>query len=55
MQNSPVSPRSSVSPVVESATRISTCGCARPTVAVRWCSESSGNVCVDTGEVSVMP
>ena len=37
------------------AMRISTWGCARPTVAVRWCSESSGSVCVDTGDVSVMP
>ena len=33
----------------------STWGWALPTVAVRWWSESSGSVWVDTGEVSVMP
>jgi hypothetical protein len=33
----------------------STCGCTRPTVATRFSSGSSARVCVDTGEVSVMP
>ena len=50
-----VSQSITIAPVFGSAMRISTCGCTRPTVSVRWARESSGSVCVDTGDVSVIP
>ena len=55
MQNSPAVPVSTVAPVSGSTILISTWGWTRPTVEVRWCSESPASVWVDTGEVSVMP
>ena len=55
MQNSPGSPTGTGSPESGSVTLISTCGCTLPTVDTRRSSESSAPVCVDTGEVSVIP
>ena len=55
MQNSPGSPHGTTSPVSGSTTFTSMCGPGRPTVETRRSSESSARVCVDTGEVSVMP
>jgi hypothetical protein len=48
-------PRGTTAPVSGSTTLISTCGCMRPMVPTRFSSGSSGAVCVDTGDVSVMP
>ena len=55
MQNSPASPRGSVSPVPGSTIFTSRCGLTRPTVPTLRSSESSVRVWVETGEVSVMP
>ena len=55
VQNSPGSPRGTTRPVSGSTTFTSTCGCTAPTVDTRRSRSSSGRVCVDTGEVSVMP
>jgi hypothetical protein len=52
---SPGVPRGTTAPVSGSTTLISTCGCARPTVPTRFSSGSSAAVCVETGEVSVIP
>ena len=55
VQNSPGSPRSTVSPVSGSTILISTWGWARPMEAVRLSRSSSIRVWQDTGDVSVMP
>ena len=55
MHSSPASPRGSVTPVTGSTTLTSTCGCTVPTVDTRRSRSSSRLVCVDTGDVSVMP
>jgi hypothetical protein len=47
--------RGSVRPLSGSMTLTSTCGIARPTVDTRRSMESSTLVCVDTGDVSVIP
>ena len=55
VQNSPGSLSPTVSPVSGSMILISMWGRTRPTVPTFLSSGSSGEVCVDTGEVSVMP
>ena len=55
MQNSPGSPRGTTSRVTGSTIWISRCGPTRPTVPTFFSNGSRGEVCVDTGEVSVIP
>ena len=55
MHCSPGVPRGTVAPVAGSTILTSTCGCARPTVAIRLSTGSSTAVCVESGPVSVMP
>jgi hypothetical protein len=55
VQYSPGVPRGTVSPVSGSTIFDSTCGSTRPTVLTRRPTGSVVLVCVETGEVSVIP
>ena len=55
MHCSPGVPRGTILPVTGSTIFISTCGCTRPAVVTCSSGDSSEAVCVETGEVSVMP